>query len=280
MSPPDATQQEPGTIEARLNYIVDNGVEPIHDITDREEIRTRPGTYEERVVSIRDGRPIKESFHLETHGFAFVAGGSAVKSFYDADEIASVYFPETGRLIEEYTGAAKVVIFDHTIRCADDLTRKEKVLREPVKRVHNDYTEESAPQRVRDLLPPDEAEARLKKRFAIIQVWRPTRGPVQSEPLAVSDARTVSAENCITVRRRYPDRTAYTYHIAYDPKHRWYYFPKMTPDEALIFKVFDSDKNAPARYTAHTAFDDPASPPDAPFRESIEVRALAFFDAP
>ncbi|MEQ8196310.1 MAG: CmcJ/NvfI family oxidoreductase [Rhodospirillales bacterium] len=278
MSSPDTPQHESATVKARLNYIVDNGVAPIHDITETEEIRTRPGTYEERTVIVRDGRPVKSSFDLETHGFAFVEGGSAVRNFYDPDEVSSIYFPEIENLIEAYTGAAKVVIFDHTIRCADEPTRKEKVLREPVKRVHNDYTEDSAPQRVRDLLPPAEAEARLKKRFMIIQVWRPTRGPVLSEPLAVSDARTIGAANCITVQRRYPNRIAYTYHIAYDPGHVWYYFPKMTPAEALIFKVYDSDKSAPARFTAHTAFDDPASPSDAPFRESIEVRALAFFD--
>jgi hypothetical protein len=32
-----------------------------------------------------------------------------------------------------------------------------------------------------------------------------------------------------------------------------------------------------ARFSAHTGFDDPTSPPDAPTRESLEVRMLVFY---
>jgi hypothetical protein len=43
-----------------------------------------------------------------------------------------------------------------------------------------------------------------------------------------------------------------------------------------LIKCYDSD-TARARFTAHTAFEDPATPTDAPPRESIEIRTLAFF---
>ena len=82
----------------------------------------------------------------------------------------------------------------------------------------------------------------------------------------------------ILLQRRYPTRTAETYHIAYHPAHVWFYFPEMTRDEALVFKVFDSDESKPARFTAHTAFDDPNTPEDGWARESIETRTFAFFD--
>ena len=52
----------------------------------------------------------------------------------------------------------------------------------------------------------------------------------------------------------------------------------MERNEALVFKVFDSDTNVASRFTAHSAFDDPATPPNAPARESIETRTFAFFD--
>ncbi|MEL0106400.1 MAG: CmcJ/NvfI family oxidoreductase [Rhodospirillaceae bacterium] len=274
----DTTENGSGALIAKMNYIVDNGVKPVHDIFEDREEHTQPGEYEERVVSIQNGRPLRDSFTLDQNGFAFLDHVPAVTDFYDADVVKRIYYPEVKKLILEQSGASKVMVFDHTFRLADDALREEKMSRKPVKRVHNDYTDESGAQRVRDLLPPDEAEARLKKRFMIIQVWRPIRAAVEADPLAIGDARTLSPENFILVTRRYEHRTAYVYHISYDPRHTWYYFPDMTPDEALMFKVFDSDPDAPARYTAHSAFDDPNSPPDARPRESIEARALAFFD--
>ena len=73
------------------------------------------------------------------------------------------------------------------------------------------------------------------------------------------------------------NRIGETYQVSYNSNHYWYYFPKMTRDEVLIFKVYDSEKDGRARFTAHTSFSDPTSPPNAKPRESIEIRTLAFF---
>ena len=50
----------------------------------------------------------------------------------------------------------------------------------------------------------------------------------------------------------------------------------MQKDEVMLLKCYDSDPRR-ARFTAHSSFDNPTSPPDAPARESIEVRTLVFF---
>ena len=163
--------------------------------------------------------------------------------------------------------------------CARPTTRcgEARKIREVVPRVHNDYTEWSGPQRVRDILP-DEAEALLqRRRFAIVQVWRPIRLPVESFPLAICDARTVSAGDLVISERHYPNRVGQTYAITYNPQHKWFWFPQMRREDAIVFKVYDSEKDGRARWTAHTAFDDPTSPPHARPRESIEIRTLAFF---
>ena len=102
-----------------------------------------------------------------------------VRDFFDEDEIKRVYYPEMEALIKAESGAKRVVVFDHTLRTADDDEREKRKIREVVRRVHNDYTEWSGPQRVRDMLP-DEADELLKRRFAIIQVWRPIRHPVET----------------------------------------------------------------------------------------------------
>ena len=153
-------------------------------------------------------------------------------------------------------------------------------LREPVKFAHNDYTFKSAPQRVRDLLPGAEAKALLEHRYAVINVWRPIRGPVEESPLAVCDARSMELRDFVASDLRYRDRTGEVYSVAYNPKHRWFYFPRMQREEALLLKCFDSADDGRARFTAHTAFEDPTSRPGAVPRESIEVRTLVFFAPP
>jgi hypothetical protein len=266
----------PDTIEATLNYIVDDGKPVFTIVAAPGASDTRSGaTPDPRRVTIHNGRSHAD-FVLERNGFRFVRHDTKVKEFYDEDEIRRVYYPEMVELIKAESGAKRVVVFDHTLRTADDELRESKKIREVVRRVHNDYTEWSAPQRVRDILP-DEAEELLKRRFAIIQVWRPIRHPVETYPLAMADAQTLSPSDMIISERRAPGRVGQTYAIKYNPAHKWYWFPRMRREEAYVFKVFDSMKDGRARWTAHTAFEDPTTPPHARPRESIEIRTMAFF---
>jgi hypothetical protein len=265
----------PDTIEATLNYIVDDGKPVFTIVAPPGGSDTRSGaTPDPRRVKIHDGRG--KDFVLERNGFRFVRHDTKVKDFYDEAEIKRVYYPEMVELVKAESGAKRVVVFDHTLRTADDELRESKQIREVVRRVHNDYTEWSAPQRVRDILP-DEADDLLKRRFAIIQAWRPIRHPVESHPLAMADAQTLSPDDMIVSERRAPGRIGQTYAIKYNPAHKWFWFPRMRREEAYVFKVFDSMKDGRARWTAHTAFDDPTSPPNARPRESIEIRTMAFF---
>ena len=267
----------PEAIEATVNYIVDNG-EKLFTYTGGPgslDVRTG-GTPDPRQVTIRNARPHAGEFALDRDGFRFVRHDTKVVDFFDEREVHRVYYPEMEALVKAESGAARVVVFDHTLRTADDELRESRKIREVVRRVHNDYTEWSGPQRVRDILP-DEADELLSRRFAIIQVWRPIRHPVETHPLAICDARSISTEDFVISERRYPDRIGQTYAITYNPRHRWYWLPGMRRDEGLVFKVYDSAKDGRARWSAHTAFDDPTSPPDARPRESIEIRTLAFF---
>jgi len=199
-----------------------------------------------------------------------------MKDFYDAEELRDVYYPEMERLIAAQSGAVRVHVFDHTLRTSDEAAREARQLREPVLAVHNDYTEWSGPQRVRDIFP-DEAEVLITKRFAIIQVWRAINKPVERDPLAIADARSLEESDFIPAERRFPNRVGEIYQFRHNPAHRWYHFPRMHRDEALVFKVYDSTKDGRARWGAHSAFADPATPAGAPTRESIEIRAFAFF---
>jgi len=272
-------EQESSTeaIEATVNYITDNG-EKLFTYTGGPgslDVRTG-GTPDPHSVTIRNARLAGDQFALDREGFRFVRHDTKVRDFFDEEEIRRVYYPEMEEIVKAQSGAKRVVVFDHTLRTADDELRESRKIREVVRRVHNDYTEWSGPQRVRDLLP-QEADELLSRRFAIVQVWRPIRHPVESFPLAICDARSISPQDFVISERRYPDRIGQTYAITYNPEHRWYWLPRMRREEALVFKVYDSAKDGRARWSAHTAFEDPTSPPNARPRESIEIRTLAFF---
>jgi hypothetical protein len=266
----------PDTIEAQLNYHLDTGDMPsTYSGGPGSTFVKSVGAPDPHRVTLHNGRG--HDFDLERDGFVFLPHDTKVADFFDPDEIKRVYYSEMEALVKSLSGASRVVVFDHTLRTADDAFREQHKIREVVQRVHNDYTEWSGPQRVRDVLP-NEADKLLAKRFAIIQVWRPIRHPVETFPLAICDARSVSQNDFVISERRYPNRIGQTYAVTYSPKHQWYWFPRMRRDEALVFKVYDSLKDGRARWTAHTAFDDPTAPPNARPRESIEIRTFAFFD--
>jgi hypothetical protein len=260
-----------------IPYTVDTGEKLVNETFGANNIRRRKtGTHELKRVAVRNGRLLADRLSLDEQGFVFVEHRTKVTDFFDTAQLESVYYPEVEQLIKAVSGASRAVIFDHTLRSGDEAEREAKLIREPVLSAHNDYTEWSGPNRVREILP-DEAEALLARRFAIIQVWRAINQPIRSNPLALADAKSVEMEDLIVAERRYPHRVGQTYRLKYSPNHRWVYFPEMRRDEAVVFKVYDSEKDGRARFTPHTSFDDPTSPPDAPPRQSIEVRAFAFF---
>ena len=260
-----------------IPYTVDTGEKLVNETFGPNNIRRRrTGADDLRKTTVRNGRLLTAQLSLEEHGFELVEHKTKVADFFDESELKSVYYPEVEELIKRESAAARVVIFDHTLRSGEEAEREIRLIREPVLSAHNDYTEWSGPNRVREFLP-DEAEELLKRRFAIIQVWRAINQPIQSNPLAVADAQSVAMEDLLVAERRYPHRVGQTYRLKYNPNHRWFYFPEMRRDEALVFKVYDSEKDGRARFTPHTSFRDPTSPPDAGPRQSIEVRAFAFF---
>jgi hypothetical protein len=261
---------------AEIVYTVDTGEKLVNETFGPNNIRRRTsGAEERRTVEIANGREAA-GLSFEQNGFVLVPHATAMKDFFDAGELKSVYYREAEELVKKVSGAKRVVVFDHTLRSGDEAEREQKLVREPVLSAHNDYTEWSGPQRVREVLP-DEADGLLKNRFAIIQAWRAINQPIRSNPLAMADARSVAPEDLLVAERRYPHRVGQTYRLRYNPRHRWFYFPQMRRDEAIVFKVFDSATDGRARFTPHTSFVDPQTPPGAPPRQSIEVRTLAFF---
>jgi hypothetical protein len=268
------------TVEAVLNYLAPTGERPRSYAY--EPPPNVPRTTAVNVafkVPIRNARPIASELTLDQHGFELVEHRSAVRDFYDDEEVKRVYYPEAERLLKNATGASRVFFFDHTTRrrVPGSADRRDGI-RQPVSRVHVDHTAKSGPQRVRDLLTGD-ARHLLQGRVQIINVWRPIRGPLLDAPLAVCDAHSVDPEDLVPSDLVYPHRVGETYSVTYRPSHRWYYFREMHADEVLLLKCYDSKTDGRARFAPHTAFTDPETPADALPRESIELRSLVFHPA-
>jgi hypothetical protein len=263
------------TVEVNLNYARRPGAKPSLYAYAAGEEQAAPEGPDRRRVVVHDGRDDGD-MDLDVSGCALVRLTTRATDLWDEAQIRSIYYPEVEALVAEVTGAMRVLAFDHNLRSAPRSKEREPGVQGPVKYAHNDYTERSGPQRVRDLLP-DEAEDLLARRFAVINVWKPVRGPVLDIPLGVCDARTIGDGDLVPSDLRYRDRTGEIYGLGFAPEHRWIFFPRMQADEAMLLKCYDSVRDGRARFTAHSAFRDPTAPEDAPPRESIEVRTLAFF---
>jgi hypothetical protein len=265
-------------VDAPVNYLADLSIKPVtYNPPHGTGLPRRVGNYRDFTVRVHDARPIERDLSLDRQAFVLRHHDTAVGDFYDGEEVKTTYYAEVEELVRRETGAAKVVIFDHTVRTADRAV--ERGLRTPVRSVHCDYTEKSGPQRVRDLLPADEAEVRLGKRFAEYNVWRNIApDPIEMSPLGLVDSGSIAPRDLAVCDLVYADRTGEIYQGVYNADHRWYYFPRMTRDEAILIKCYDSKKDGRARFSLHSAFDDPTSPADPRPRQSIEVRAFAFFD--
>ncbi len=267
-----------GFVQGSLNYIEDSTEKPVYYAYEPPPgVPRQTGRFEPKSVAIGKARPLLQELSLDKQGFELVRHETSVNDFYDREEVQRVYYPEIENLLKRATGASKIVVFDHQVRCLPLARRGEKGAREYAKTVHNDYTAKSGPRRVRDHLPPAETDELLNHRFAEINVWRPIRGPVQSSPLAVCDARSIEPGDFVPSDLVYRDRVGETYRFKYNPNHRWFYFPYLERNEAILLKCYDSREDGRARFTAHTAFEDPSSSAEAPPRESIEVRALVFW---
>ncbi len=262
-------------LNAKLNYLVYEGKRPQVFMT-RGPAAAVEAPFQQQLIEmpIRNARCEIIAPSLDTQGFELRKHRSAITDFFDDVQVRERYYSECAALLRQVTGAEEVVVFDHTRR--NDAENPGNAA-PPARGVHCDQTFVSGPRRVRDHLPPAEAERRLARRCAIINVWRPIAEPVQRAPLALCDARSIAPEDIVAADFIYPDKTGEVALFVPSERHRWFYYPQMTCDEVILIKIYDSLEDGTARLSAHTAFDDPTSPKTAAPRQSIELRALVFW---
>jgi hypothetical protein len=237
------------------------------------------GRYVSLTVPVCNGRKLAQVPSIDREGFGFARHASQVMDFYDPAEVRKTYYPEIEAFVKAQTGATFVYVYGDLVR-GNKIEQKGQIqVRAAAQFVHNDFTPEAARNHVRELVPAADAERLFKSRFMQINVWRPIRGPLQTKPLVVCDARTTQPEDFYIGTNYGSTDTSKAeseyYVLTYRPGQRWCYFPDMQPDEVILIKNYDSTMED--RLSAHGSMDDPHMPPNAMPRESIEARTLVFF---
>lgn len=228
----------------------------------------REGRFERKEILIEDARGLSPCPSLDLSGFQLVTSQTHMPQNIADVDVSSKGYLEIELLLREVTGAKDVHIFDHTIRSS----APDNKARGTARHAHNDYSQRSIEWKLKELgVDPG------SRRFCQINAWRPLVEPVLVSPLAVADGQTVEANDLISCDLVYPDRIGEIFQIAHNPNQRWYYHPKMTPNEVLLIKGFDSEIDARVRFCPHSAFSHPDERPDDPPRRSVEFRTIVVF---
>jgi hypothetical protein len=216
---------------------------------------------------------------LDGSGFTLLPHHSALVDFADRAAVDAVHRSEIVELIAGLSGADQVLVSspgllrfsEKSLRCgALDNSR-------PARFAHVDISDATAAAFAQRAAPA----GRRLARFVHYNIWRALSAPPQDVPLTVCDARTVAPGDLILADAIFdsPGQPEWSFEglvVAHNPAHRWYWYPDMTREEALVFKTHDS---APGRAhcVPHVAFNNPSCGSDAAPRVSIEMRALALW---
>ena len=274
--------------QALLNYL-EPTAQPLHTYSyDPPDGNPRfNGLLKTSRVPVTNARSLSRSPSLESHGFTLAQAPSAVTDFWNEIQVRDKYYAESARLLMELTGARQALVFDHTLRRRaahrpqlDGMGGSFSTVREPVGRVHLDFTPRSGPLRIRQVLGLSPDEPLELQRYVIYGMWRCINdAPLEDAPLALADCHSVTTKDLVPNKLIYPDRTGETYAISHDASHRWFYFPRQTRDEVIVFRHFSGSDVLHNVNTSvpHSAIEEPQACDHPIPRQSIELRVLALF---
>ncbi|KAJ2978344.1 hypothetical protein NUW58_g7528 [Xylaria curta] len=250
-------------------------------ISDKTVKNERPTIAKPTVI--KDITGDEDKYTLDKHGFQFCRRATRLHEadFHNSELVEAQYYPEARQLLKDVTGAPRIHIFDHKTRVGPSNWHKlgegNRATRGPLFRAHVDQSYAGAELVLRRHFP-DEADELLKRRYQIINIWRPIK-TIRKDPLAVADARSVPDCDLLAASILYPGGSRdETWTMLPNDAHRWYFKNTQQPNEALLIKCFDSaTMPGLARRVPHSAFEDPDMA-DCGHRESIEARALLLYD--
>ncbi len=267
-----------GEVSAAIEFIAAGGERPFAYGYEPAPADPAPtARFERRAARIHDLRH-GGSLALDANGATLLHRPTACRQFDDPAQVRARYYPECAAILQEALGARRVVVYDHNVRRGERLGAASPRADggRPVHHAHTDYTPRSARRRALQLALAEGGEL-LRHRFVQVNLWRPLRAPLREAPLAICDGASVAPADLRTVELLYRDRIGEIFYLAHSSRHRWHFASDMTADEVWVIKNVDADPASPGRVAPHAAFELGRRDADVPPRESIEVRAFAFF---
>ncbi|KIM94336.1 hypothetical protein OIDMADRAFT_60671 [Oidiodendron maius Zn] len=239
-----------------------NVVRTLHDIV-FQDLRTQPDlTYEKCCFKVIN---LQSSLSYEDYD--------------DLTMVEKVHQKEVTECVKDELKATSVEVLDYVIRRRDPswpiATGETYSFQQPASAAHIDHTYDEGCRIIRDVYGT-EADAVIRGRWQIVNVWHPLRGPLIDWPLALCDASSVDFVHD-TMAGDVVDRDAVfeNTQVYYNSDQRWYYLPNQLPLELLIFKNADSETmHGAAPGVPHASFDNPRKGEHDLMRESIELRLL------
>ncbi|NDH57552.1 MAG: hypothetical protein EBX60_04710, partial [Betaproteobacteria bacterium] len=220
-------------VKATMNYTVDNGRPAAYYFYEPgPDDALNPAGTDPHEVAIHNAWSLRDQLSVDRQGFELHEFDSTFQDFDHDHQIREHFYPQVVDFVKRHSGAIRVEVFDHTIRRrqppeqmvfsrpSTEFKQQTTVQRPAVLLVHSDYTVQSGPQRVRDIVPQD-AERLLKGRVAFFNVWKPLYQTVQELPLAMIDAQTHQDDDLIRMELKYRERTGEIYVMRYAPHHQW-----------------------------------------------------------
>lgn len=195
MSQIDCTNLE--NVRSELNYLDSSITKPEYFLYKLASgTQPRPPKPDKKVLPIYDLRGHTNNATLDNNGFEFVTHPLPMLDYFDQSAVQKDYYSQCCQYVAQTMGASHVHAFDHNIRDKTLADLKQSNVFPPVRFIHNDYTEKSAPVRIREIMG-EKSEKLIQGRYAFVNVWRPLKGPVTDEPLTVCDAQTIKQSNLI-----------------------------------------------------------------------------------
>lgn len=275
-------------IDARIGYLQASSKINRRFCAPHEDVNT--SQYSDYPVNMRDGSGLEDLFDADIHGFQFLHAPTGFAAWNDPAAIAQDYEPAQLEIVRKFLGADRMVNLGHALRTSGDTVERD--MKPAASEAHVDFETTAARAYAQDLYKEHHSGAPPFSRFVAFSFWRPLTQPPHDWPLAVCDFRSLDPDegerNVLVWCDEIPPKekwfepiegeesfpAAFIFH--HNPDHEWWYFSKMTPEDALFIKFHDSDHSRAWR-CAHSAFRNIADP-DPAVRESIEFRGMAFFD--
>ncbi|KAI0813888.1 hypothetical protein GGR55DRAFT_484374 [Xylaria sp. FL0064] len=252
-------------------------------LPESKDQRTTNLAWDERQIDVYDFRVNSNQFQLDSHGFT-TRRLPGFSELLDREVITTQYLPAVKNMLQsQLQDVGTVFVYDWRIRNSrPDTTDKQINFSDqtqpllPSNYAHIDAGPVSIFQRIQNSFPAS-ADNIIRQRIRAVNVWKPLCNPVEEWALAVCDGTTVKPEDLVETDSVRQGSVSTNYYAKYAPEQMWYYLKHQSPDEALIFKHFDSEPGVRAPYALHASIRQDV-PVSAKPRQSIEVRMLIFSD--